>query len=173
MLVHGVVHFDYVPLRSEEPLSHFRNNLSRKVTFLYVLCNPSRKFKRICAQSIRSYTFCAPLPANSKKDVLKSYVPIRSEQPSRISRLICYVPSRSDCVPSRSTSEFNKNSCFSYVPKRSVQQYRENNTVKNKMSQKWDSIARKCRGGSGTHPYIIYYTGRVRDAKIPTYAEYA
>ena len=78
-------------------------------TFLYVLCNP---------------------PTNSEKYVLKSYVPIRSEQPSRVSRLIYYVPTRSTYVPSRSTSEFNKNLCFSYVPSRSVQQYRENNMVK-------------------------------------------
>ena len=60
-------------------------------TFLYVLCNP---------------------PTNSEKYVLKSYVPIRSEQPSRSSRLICYVPTRSGYVPTRSTNEFGKKVAF-------------------------------------------------------------
>ena len=80
-------------------------------TFLYVLCNP---------------------PANPEENVLKSYVPIRSEQPSRISCLIYYVPIRSDYVPTRSTNEFEKHVCFSYVPKRSVQPYREKKNVENK-----------------------------------------
>ena len=73
-------------------------------TFLYVLCNP---------------------PTNSEKYVLKSYVPIRSEQPSRSSCLISYVPTRSGYVPTRSADEFEKTYRFSYVPTRSVQQYRK------------------------------------------------
>ena len=60
-------------------------------TFLYVLCNP---------------------PTNSEKYVLKSYVPIRSEQPSRSSCLISYVPTRSGYVPTRSAVEFEKNISF-------------------------------------------------------------
>ena len=111
------VDISYVPIRSEQPL---------------------RSFRKRCTQIIRSYTFCATLPqirknmysnhtflyvlcnppTNSKKLVLKSYVPIRSEQPSRSSCLISY-------VPSRSAAEFEKSYRFPYVPKRSVQQYRK------------------------------------------------
>ena len=152
MLVHGIVHFDYVPLRSEEPLSHFRNNLSRNVTFLYVLCNPSRKFKRRCAQSIRSCTFCATLPANSKKDVLKSYVPIRSEQPSRISRLICYVPIRSitflHVLPMNLTKPYVFLT-FPHVPCNSIVKTTRSKT---KWPKKWTASHKNAGEVSGTHP---------------------
>ena len=85
-------------------LTQFQKNMYSDHTFLYVLCNP---------------------PTNPEKNVLKSYVPIRSEQPSRSSCLISYVPKRSGYVPTRSTNEFEKKLRFPYVPKRSVQQYRK------------------------------------------------
>ena len=56
-------------------------------TFPYVLSNP---------------------PTNSEKNVLKAYVPIRSMQPSRSSRLISYVPTRSGYVPTNSAYEFER-----------------------------------------------------------------
>ena len=101
-------------------------------TFLYVLCNP---------------------PTNSEKYVLKSYVPIRSEQPSRSSCLICYVRTRSGYVPTRSTNEFEKKLRFPYVPTRSVQQYRKRLSVDKNYDDPFNSITKKCRGVQCTHPY--------------------
>ena len=95
-------------------------------TFLYVLCNP---------------------PTNPEKYVLKSYVPIRSEQPSRSSCLISYVPTRSGYVPTRSADEFEKTYRFSYVPTRSVQQYRKSFSEMNNYSRLFNSIAKTRMGG--------------------------
>ena len=101
-------------------------------TFLYVLCNP---------------------PTNSEKYVLKSYVPIRSEQPSRSSCLISYVPMRSDYVPSRSAAEFEKSYRFPYVPKRSVQQYRKSLFDKIIMTA-CSTVSQKNAGGLNAHTHM-------------------
>ena len=101
---------------------------------------------------LRSYEFCVTPPKNSKNNLLKSYVPIRSEQPSRSSRLICYVPMRSDYVPSRSTNELEKSYVFHTflsVPCNSIAnayRWTKTTTTGSTVSQK------KCRGVKCTHP---------------------
>ena len=111
-------------LRSYTFRRGFRNDLLIFHTFLYVLSNPYAISEKMYSNHTFLYVLCNP-PTNSKKVVLKSYVPIRSEQPSRSSCLICYVRTRSGYVPTRSTNEFEKKLRFPYVPKRSVQQYRK------------------------------------------------
>ena len=149
--------FHYVPTRSA-----------------YVPTRSAVAFDMICGYSIRSYTFWATLtqfqkkmysnhtflyvlcnpPTNSEKYVLKSYVPIRSEQPSRSSCLISYVPSRSDYVPSRSTDEFEKKKhivslTFLHVPCNSIAKVCRRWKTRNAYS----TVSQKHAGGikAGTH----------------------
>ena len=140
------------------------------ITFRYVLRNPYRTFAIICLEILRSYTFCATLPqiqkkmcskhtflyvlcnppTNSKKVVLKSYVPIRSEQPSRSSCLISYVPTSSGYVPTSSAYEIEKCVLKSYVPTRSVQQYRKSFSEK-KTKHTGSTVSQKNAGGLNAH----------------------
>ena len=92
-------------------------------------------------------------PWLSKRFVDISYVPIRSEQPSRSSCLISYVPMRSDYVPSRSAAEFEKSYRFPYVPKRSVQQYRKSLFDKIIMTA-CSTVSQINAGGLNAHTHI-------------------
>ena len=139
-------------LRSYTFRRGFRNDLLIFHTFLYVLSNPYAVSEKMYSNHTFLYVLCNP-PTNSKKVVLKSYVPIRSEQPSRSSCLISYVPTSSGYVPTSSAYEIEKCVLKSYVPTRSVQQYRKSFSV-SKTTSAGSTVSQKNAGGLNAHTHI-------------------